>query len=136
MNLFHGTSRSGADSIEGPPINVNVNIGGGELGRGFYLGDNMTLAISWAKGRNRQPGVLDFNIDNRQYAQLSFRQLSHTQVLNTWHQLRKLGTHRAHLFTFDVVFGSLATAPYACQYKFETNNSQTLLNNSTIQRIL
>jgi hypothetical protein len=136
MNQYHGTNTNGANSIQGPPIDVNINLGGGELGQGFYTGDNLTLAITWAKGRFRKPAVLDFSIDNGQYALLYFHRLSHFQVLNTWHQLRKLGTHRTHHFGADVIFGPLATIPYAAQYKFESNNSQILLNNSTIQRVL
>jgi hypothetical protein len=136
MEMYHGTKTNAANSIQGPPTNVDVNRGGGEMGQGFYVGDNLTLAISWAKGRYRQPAVLEFQIDKRQYATLSFHRLSHMQVLNTWHQLRRLGTHRTHQFGYDIIFGPLATIPYSAQYKFESNDAQTLLNNSTTNRIL
>ena len=134
--MYHGTKSSAAISIQGPPTNVDVSYGGGEMGQGFYVGDSLTLAISWAKGRYRQPAVLEFRIDKRQYAKLSFHRLSHMQVLNTWHQLRRLGTHRNHNFGYDIVFGPLATIPYSSQYKFESNDAQLLLNNSTLDRIL
>ena len=136
MNLFHGTDRNGADTLQGPPTNVDVTRGGGELGQGFYLGDNLTLAISWAKGRYRNPGVLDFEINNQQYAQLSFKRLTHQNVLRTWQQLRRMGVHRTYTFGDDVVYGPLATIPYAAQYKFETPAAQTVLNNSNTNRIL
>jgi hypothetical protein len=90
MEMYHGTKASAANSIQGLPTNVNVNLGGGEMGKGFYVGDNLTLAIAWAKGRHRQPAVIEFEIDKRQYATLSFHRLNHIQVLNTWHQLKDL----------------------------------------------
>jgi len=136
MEMYHGTKANAAKLIQGPPTNVEVNSGGGEMGQGFYVGDNLTLAISWAKGRYRHPAVIEFQIDRKQYAKLSFYRLSHMQILNTWHQLRRLGTHRTHKFGYDIVFGPLATIPYSAQYKFESNDAQTLLNNSTTDRIL
>lgn len=135
MDFFHGTSKASRIKIEGPPANIDIRQGGGEMGQGFYLGDNLTLAIAWAKGRYKNPGVLKFGVNNSAYAGLAFKQMSHRQVLNTWQQLKRLRTHRTHTFGSDVVFGPLATAPYAGQYKFESKNAENLLNNSTTTNI-
>lgn len=42
MKVFHGTSDIAAVLIAGPPSGVDVTKGGGELGRGFYAGDNIS----------------------------------------------------------------------------------------------
>lgn len=136
MEMYHGTNTIAANSIQGPPTNVDVNRGGGEMGQGFYVGDNLTLAISWAKGRYKNPAVIEFEIDKRQYATLSFHRLSHIEVLDKWHQLKRLRAHRTYQFNYDIIFGPLATIPYSAQYKFESNDAQILLNNSTTNRIL
>ena len=47
MNLYHGTTEECADELAGRPELVSVEKGGGELGRGFYMGDHIALAASW-----------------------------------------------------------------------------------------
>lgn len=138
MNFYHGTDNITGNNIQTQATPVMHTIGGGELGRGFYVGDNMTLAISWAKGRFTNPAVLEFPVNNHSYAALAFKQMSHKAVLSTWRQLRKLGSTHTHTFGTDVVFGPIATAPYAAQYKFETATAVALLNTppTTITRIL
>ena len=44
MILYHGTNTVAAQRIAGPPAAVNVTVGGGELGRGFYMGESIALA--------------------------------------------------------------------------------------------
>lgn len=136
MNLYHGTNTTSRLSIVGPPKNIDSRKGGGELGQGFYLGDNMTMAISWAKGRWKKASVLEFNISNSKYARLNFKQMNHKQILRDWYQMKKLGTHKSHKYGYDVVFGPLVTNPFAAQYKFETKVGEILLNNSNIRKIL
>jgi Protein of unknown function (DUF3990) len=137
MLLYHGTDKISSNVIQGPPAGVDVTKGGGELGRGFYLGDNMTLAISWAKGRKKKnASVLEFDINNSTYATLAFKQMGLRAVKHTWRQLKISGTSHSHTFGFDIVFGPLATNSYAAQYKFESIAAEALVNNSTVKTIL
>lgn len=136
MKFYHGTDKSTGDDIQLSGTKIDPTKGGGELGQGFYVGDSLTLAISWAKGRYKAPAVLEFDVDNGKYAALSFKQMSHGAVLHSWRQLKKLGTSRTHTFGTDVVFGPLATAVYAAQYKFESATASTELDDATIDRIL
>jgi hypothetical protein len=137
MNLFHGTNKTAAAIINTAPPGVDVNLGGGELGKGFYLGDNLSLAITWAKGKySKTASVLQFDVNNTNYAKLSLKQMNHRDVKSAWRQLRKNGTTHTHVFGFDVVFGPLGTNSYAAQYKFESNSAESLLNSSTINVIL
>lgn len=136
LDLYHGTSEQFADSIKLNPQGIEVSRGGGELGRGFYLGGDISLAIIWAKARNRKPGVLEFEIDKSKYALLRLKRLSHGQVVNDWLKNKSNGNHRTHLYGTDVVIGPLSPVPDATQYKFESNRSQALLRTSPINRIL
>lgn len=120
----------------GPPTNIETDKGGGEMGQGFYAGENMSMAIAWAKGRWKKPSVLEFEVSNKLYAQLSLKQLNHKQVLNDWQQMKRKRIHRIHKYGFDIVFGPLATNPFAVQYKFESISAESLLNNSNIGEIL
>ena len=136
MKVYHGTNKASKNKIVGPPQAVDVSKGGGEMGEGFYVGENMTMAIAWAKGRWKKPSVLEFDVPNKLYAQLNFKQMSHKQVLNDWHQLKRAKLHKTYKYGFDVVFGPLATNPFAVQYKFESTPAESLLNNSNIDEIL
>ncbi len=136
MKVYHGTNKISKNKIVGPPQAVDVSTGGGEIGQGFYVGENMSMAIVWAKGRWKKPSVLEFDVSNKLYAQLNLKQMNHQQVLNEWHKLKRTNTHRTHKYGFDVVFGPLATNPFAVQYKFESTSAELLLNNSNIDEIL
>lgn len=136
MKVYHGTNKSARNSIVGPPQSVDVSKGGGEMGAGFYVGENMSMAIAWAKGRWKKASVLEFDVSNKLYAQLNLKQMNHKQVLNDWHQLKRANQHRTHNYGVDVVFGPLATNPFAVQYKFESIAAESLLNNSNIDEIL
>jgi hypothetical protein len=136
MKFYHGTETISGKNILGPPANVKICVGGGELGQGFYLGENMSLAITWAKGRYLSPQVLEFTVNNSDYAQLTLKQLRSSQVTRIWNQLKRLGTQKTYVFGVDVVFGPLATMAFACQYKFESMSAEGLLNKSKIKKIL
>ena len=127
MKLYHGTSQIFAQAIAGPPTNVDVTKGKGEMGMGFYLGDSLSLALTRAAGKGLK-SVLEFDIDNQSYAKLNLKQLSLKQVKKDWTELRKLKITNSYKYNVDVVFGPLATHPYACQYKFESIVAQNLLN--------
>jgi|SRR6218665_134426 len=137
MTFYHGCEKVSATSIQSTtsPSNVNVGLGNGEMGQGFYVGDNLTLAISWAKGRfGATASVLEFDVNNTKYASLSFRRLSASSVVRTWTQYKRL--KKNILFGSDIVFGPFATIPFAAQYKFESLNAETVINHSPISKIL
>lgn len=116
---------------------MDVTQGGGELGRGFYMGESLALAISWAKGKHGlQSCVVEADIDDSEYVKLNIKTLNHAAVLNTWAQLRYNGTERSYLFNVDVVYGPLATYPHTAQHKFESARAQNVLNQHSLWRIL
>ena len=132
MILYHGTNRANANSMCGPLVSIDVTRGGGELGRGFYMGGSLALTKSWAVARHglAQASGLKAVIDDVLYFQLHILTLNHSAVINTWQQLRYNNTERTHLFNIDVVYGPLATYPHETQHKFESSRARVLLNNS------
>lgn len=130
MILFHGTSQTYATGIE--KIGGDVTRGGGELGRGFYLTDQLAFAVAWAKGQYGPTAgkVVEFDISNSSYATLNVRSVSQLRVCSTWYQLKLTNRTRTYLFGVDVVFGPICHYPHITQHKFESNAAETLLNNS------
>ena len=130
MRLYHGTDTTSAQNIVGPPSNIDVTVGCGELGRGFYMAHSVAIAISWAVGRHGMghTRVIAADIDEGAYSRLSIRVLNHSAVLNTWQQLRYNNLECRWLFGVDVVYGPLATISHEVQHKFESSIAQGLLN--------
>ena len=55
---YHGTSESVADDLV--VGNVQISRGGGELGKGFYLGTQLHVAKAWAKQMHNSQAVVEF----------------------------------------------------------------------------
>ena len=138
MITYHGTDRASATKIVGPPSNVDVTRGGGELGRGFYLGENVALAASLSRGKFGANGVvIKFDIDDSAYVRLNTRVLNRRQyVYRLWQSLITRARAFQHLFNVDVVCAPFATIDFSYQYKFESQNAQTTLNNNSTKQIL
>lgn len=138
MIAFHGTDKDSAKNIVGPPSKIDVTKGSGELGRGFYLGENISLAASLSKGKfGNNWAVVKFNIDDSAYVQLNIRTISRRQyVFHLWHNLIRKSRTFLHLFHTDVVCAPFATIDFSYQYKFESIDAQAVLNNNSTKQIL
>jgi hypothetical protein len=138
MIVFHGTSRLSALSIVGPPPSVDVTRGGGELGRGFYTGENISLAASLAKGRFSSNGVvIQFDIDNSEYIKLNIRIINRRRyVFHHWRSLIRRSLANIYLFNCDVVCAPIAVIDFSYQYKFESRLAQDTINNHSVKQIL
>ncbi len=132
MITYHGTSPVFAKSIVGPPTNVDVTIGGGELGRGFYTGENVALAAAWAKGRYHKKGVvIKLDMQDDEFIKLNIKTINNRRILNRlWKRLQRNREEYDFLFNFDVICAPFALIDFSYQYKFESNNAQTKLNNN------
>jgi hypothetical protein len=138
MITYHGTDIASANHIIGPPSNIDVARGGGELGRGFYLGEHVALAAALSRGKFGLDGVvLKFEIDETAYAQLNTRVINRrVNVYSFWKCLIIRGLTRKHLYNVDVVCAPFATIDFSFQYKFESQNAQATLNNHSTKQIL
>ncbi len=137
MELFHGTTEDNAKILLGPPNNVDVAKGRGELGKGFYLGNNISLAASLSKSRGQKnSAILKFIINEAEYVNLNIHVINRRQVvINKWKNLIKLKATDQHKFNFDVVVAPFATIDFAHQYKFESLRSQLFLNKTYFYKL-
>lgn len=139
MIAYHGTDQTSASSIVGPPSNVDVTKGGGELGRGFYLGENISLAAAIAIGKFGQANAAVIKVDTEDsaFVRLNVRTVHKRHaVVGLWQSLIKRRLAYTHLFGVDVVCAPFATIDFSYQYKFESTNAQTVLNNNAVIQIL
>lgn len=135
MKVYHGTDE---DSAKNLIKNIQVKKGGGELGRGFYTGENIALAAALAFGKFGPSGkVLSLDINDHHFAGLNIRVLTKRKVVyEHWKHL--IFKKESHHFTFgqDVICGPFATIEFSYQYKFESEKSEDVLNDHSIKEIL
>ena len=138
MKLFHGTNKSSAIRIIGPPTKIDVTKGGGELGRGFYLTDNVALAASLSKGKFATDGVvIESVIKNKHFVKLDILVLKKRKsIYKIWKKLYAKKTSRNHIFNVDVVSAPFATIDFAFQLKFESKKAENILNKKTKHKLL
>ena len=139
MIVFHGTSAAAAAQIVGPPPTVDVTRGRGELGRGFYVGDSVALAISWAKGRYGPSlgKTIEIDVDNSAFATLSVMQIGKRRyVWWQWKYLAFKSRTGTYLSGYDVVCAPFATLDMSLQIKFESAAAEKVLNSRSVMRVL
>lgn len=128
MKVFHGTSTANATAIVSK---IEVKKGGGELGCGFYAGENIALAAAWAQGRFgvKDAKVVEIDVPNSDFVLLSIKQIGHVRrLLQLWRSLQRKRKTKSYLFGFDVVVAPFATISFSNQYKFESSNAEMMLN--------
>ncbi|GAB5514002.1 MAG: hypothetical protein Rhob2KO_17270 [Rhodopirellula baltica] len=136
MKVYHGTNDTNATAIASK---IDVKKGGGELGRGFYAGENIALAAAWAQGRfgSKNAKVVEIDVPNSDFVSLSIKQIGHVRrLMRLWYRLQKKRTTRTYLFGSDVVVAPFATISFSNQYKFESKTAETTLNSKATVRIL
>jgi hypothetical protein len=136
LQSFHGTSSANATRLAAS--GVNVRIGGGELGRGFYTGEHLHNAKAWAfhmSGDKRQ-NVVEFVTPDVEMDLLDIRLLDYGSAALYRQNLRKNGTTRTFEFNADLVWAPLVGSERVSgdQYKWESDVSQALLNGSQTLR--
>ena len=139
MIVFHGTSAAAAARIVGPPLSVDVTRGRGELGRGFYAGDSISLAVSWAKGRfgKSQGKSIQIEVDNSAYAALNVLSIGRRRyVWWLWKYLALKSRTATHLFGYDAVCAPFAALDMSLQIKFESAAAQNVLNAHSVMVVL
>ena len=138
MILYHGTSLHYGSKIIGNPINnVDVTKGGGELGQGFYLGNNIVLAHTLAIGKFGKNGrVLRFSIKDEHLVQLEAKAiLKRKDVYEQWQKLFRERALKTFRYNVDYVVGPFAVIDFAEQYKFESFKSEAILNQANAELV-
>ena len=133
---YHGTKQENAKSITGPPPNVDVSIGNGELGKGFYTGSSIALAAIWAQTRyGKEAVVIKFDIPEPKFVQLKGVVIkTKEEVKNGWKQLKANSSKIAFSSDHDYIIAPFATIEGSGhQLKFESSKAENELNSSTIE---
>jgi hypothetical protein len=138
MIAFHGTSRAYSQKIFGPPPKVDITQGGGELGMGFYVGEHIALAVSFANKRHPQDAVvLKFDIDDSIFGRLKILVINKREnVIQKWKTIIFRNQRKQYLFHADVICAPYATIDSSRQHKFETIKAQDMLNNNSTITII
>ena len=133
---YHGTNRTNASKIIGPPSQVDVKVGKGELGRGFYTGSSIALAAIWAQLRYGNEGVvIKFDIPEPRFVQLKGMLIkTKDEVVNIWDRLKSDSETRTFLFGHDYIIAPFARIEESGhQLKFESQKAEDELNASLKQ---
>lgn len=136
INFFHGTSERHAAKIEAGSI--DVALGGGELGRGFYTGEFLHEARAWAfhttvEGNAR---VVEFEIDDADFFATAPLSLTASQAMAYRNNIRLADATRTYLFDRNVVWSEIVGSDRVKgdQYKWESSAAGTLINGPKVTR--
>lgn len=135
MELFHGTDEPTAAALKMGTIDVTC--GGGELGRGFYCGDILWRAKTWAmNGRRSIKNVLRVEVNDDDFLALDPHVLVKSEAINIRSDIRSTGQTRTFLFNRNAVWSPVVGIPTSDfnQVKWESQKAQAYLNGSTVRR--
>lgn len=137
MEQYHGTNTTSANLIA--TGNIDVNLGGGELGKGFYTGDLKHQAFNWAWHQYQQDKsvvVINFNDDDF----LGLNPLCLELFMTHRHRrhIRDTGTTRTFEFDENAVWAPVVGREYHNfnQIKFESIDAQDFLNDVNVTKLV
>ena len=136
MKWYHGTTLHSAKIIV--KGGVDTNIGGGELGRGFYVGSRAYVAFAraWhtAYKKDNTPQVVEFTIPKIQTLTLNYTEWNRKKALYKWRIMMKKGENRTKIFGYDIIKAPLLGGGYwgCMQLKFEGKIGQAIINNKIL----
>ena len=131
--LYHGTSRTIASALAVGTI--DVTLGRGEFGRGFYSQTSSSNAHRRGYARYGGNGaVLVLRISDSRYYALQFKRLSLHAAQLLAAKLRANGETHTYTTGEDVIVGPLVNQPKIMQQKYQTFLAQDLLNGPETQR--
>lgn len=132
MKSYHGTSSKNASSIVSGTIDVKK--GGGELGRGFYSGEHLHEAKAWAfhVSEDKTSNVIEITTADDDIDPLDLKLMDTSEAGLRRHYIRNNGKTRTFLFNKDMVWAPIVGSEKVSgdQYKWESNNVETLLNDT------
>ena len=125
---YHGGSKASILSIMS---SVDVTLGSGELGLGFYTQDNKTGAVRFAIGRHgeQNSACVELDIKSSQLKNLTKKVEKNTSKgLRKINSIRNKNKEKQPCFKKDYVEYPLESNTRVTQYKFESTNAQNVLN--------
>ena len=132
MKQYHGTDSLAAKEISTGKIDITK--GGGELGRGFYVGDLMHRAFCWAWHKAQHDyAVVEFVINDEDFLKLDILCLDRRKASDLKYEIKRNHQQRFFVFGQDVVWAPIVgqDIPHSNQIKFESAKGQSFINYTT-----
>ena len=127
---YHGSSPEIVQDLLNDTI--SVELGGGELGQGFYTGEQLYQAKAWAKHRfnKTQKNVLELEHSDDDVFLLNIKEMNTNQANLKRSHIKKKGETRTYIFNVDMVWSPIVGTDRISseQYKWESLTSEYLLN--------
>ena len=149
MIQYHGTSKTIADNLISG--NIKVDVGGGELGKGFYTGNLLYKAFSRAhRYGKKNMAVVEFIFNDDDFLSYDINYLSFIASYLKYVEIAKKGKKEELFFNKDIIFASVVgdrtiipywewkikklhkIVPCFSQIKFESNKAEKYLNSNKI----
>ena len=137
---YHGSSATAIDSIHSGKI--NWNLGGGELGKGFYTTPDIWVAskASWNCDEKEEVAVVELAVKNSDYLRL------HQEVFNLHYaqlereKIKHMTGNGPRDYVYD--FFDIIESPIVgkekynrnLQHKWQSDSAEYLLNSKKVQR--
>lgn len=137
MEQYHGTNTISANLIANG--NIDVNRGGGELGKGFYTGDLKHQAFIWAWHQYQQDkSVVVINFNDEDFLGLNPLCLDVFTTHRYRRNIRNTRTTRTYMFEENAVWSPVVGREYYIfnQIKFESIDSQDFLNDVNVIKLI
>lgn len=136
MRVYHGTSS--AIALHLSVGNVDVTAGGGELGMGFYTGEYIHVAKTWAvhRYRNRKQNVVEFEVQDTEINARHIILFDRGQASFHRSNIKRSQSTRTFRFFCDMVWSPIVGTNriLANQHKWESDWSQRYLNSAACLR--
>ncbi len=133
MNLFHGTNKLYAKKIKKGKI--DVNLGGGELGKGFYIGDLPHQAFNWAWHRyKKNKAVVKLEINDDDIILQKPLCLNYMETNLYRRKIKIRNQTKTFLFNENLVWAPIVgkNIPNFNQIKIESDSAENLVNSSLV----
>lgn len=136
MESYHGTSSAHAAQLQAG--NVDVALGGGELGQGFYTGEYLYLAKAWALhvSGDKQKNVVQFASNDNDFVCLDLVILEYEAAFAIRKCIKKHGLTRTYKINFDAIWSPIVgkRGINGNQIKWESKTAEVLLNSNKCTR--
>lgn len=130
VTWYHATDYTSAQTIFAGGINISQ--GGGELGQGFYMGNRLDEAKSWAFHKNKKIHIPDSIIEFKFEPWITFKyqHIGLKRAKLEYAKMNTSGTARTYVFGFDFVYSKVfGIEKYGFyQLKWESILGETFLN--------
>lgn len=126
INMYHGSDEITIEKLL--ESDIDVSLGGGEIGQGFYRGDKMHVAKAWAFNKHSSESVLEIKVKEDKFWDMNPHTLTYEEACNIRKYIRKIKKQRTYKFYENVVW-----SPLVGNQKLEESN---LSGNQKMQKII